>query len=210
MKNDDILKRMVLFFYNHEAFWEHEHNLLDDIFFGYDDYLSTRIVVVVSGREKPRWAESAQFSILPVLPEKVETQIVEPFSEADASVYLCVTIFEANLQQALIKYATEVQYLPDRNEIVLAYVIQILLYQRCSLLDGVNKIPVAFNVFARHWISQFRYAIDFSVLSYEVRRIVHYLESLVDGKLVTWDIMCKAYINSAPKWLLDFLQCFKE
>lgn len=42
------------------------------------------------------------------------------------------------------------------SEINLAYVIQILLYQRYCLLDGIEKIPTAFNVFARHWISQFR------------------------------------------------------
>ena len=44
----------------------------------------------------------------------------------------------------------------NENEIELAYVIQILLYQRYCLLDGLNKISEAFNVFACHWINRFR------------------------------------------------------
>jgi len=50
----------------------------------------------------------------------------------------------------------EVGVQPDKTEIVLAYVIQILLYQRYSLLDGVSEIPVAFNVFCAYWLNQFR------------------------------------------------------
>jgi len=93
-----------------------------------------------------------------------------------------------------------VQHLPEKNEIVLAYVIQILLYQRYCLLDGIEKIPVAFNVFARHWMNQFRYKIDFTALSSEIREIVHHLESLVDRKLVAWEIIHKAYKASVPNY----------
>ena len=92
----------------------------------------------------------------------------------------------------------EVGVQPEKTEIVLAYVIQILLYQRYSLLDGI-KIPPAFNVFARYWIRQFRYNIDFAELPAEVREVVHHLESLVDRELVTWDIVRKAYNDSIPK-----------
>jgi FxsC-like protein len=49
----------------------------------------------------------------------------------------------------------ESQELLKESEIELAYVIQILLYQRYCLLDGVKEVPPAFNVLARHWISQF-------------------------------------------------------
>jgi hypothetical protein len=113
MKNDDVLKRIVLFFDTYEAFWGHEHNLPEEKFFYRDEWLrrllgdldlSTGIVVVVAGREKPRWAESPKF---PILPEKVDTQLVCHLSDADAIVYLQnANIFDAGLQQALIKYAS--------------------------------------------------------------------------------------------------------
>jgi FxsC-like protein len=46
---------------------------------------------------------------------------------------------------------------PSKAEKVLAYVTQILFYQRYCLLEyGVDKISPAFNVFAGYWISQFR------------------------------------------------------
>jgi len=46
--------------------------------------------------------------------------------------------------------------LPEKFEIELAYVTQILLYQRYCLLDGLEKIPPAFSIFAAHWLRQFR------------------------------------------------------
>jgi predicted Zn-dependent protease len=54
------------------------------------------------------------------------------------------------------KAGVGVKYLPVQTEIILAYVIQILLYQRYCLLDGVEKIPPAFNVFVRHKMEEFR------------------------------------------------------
>jgi hypothetical protein len=60
-------------------------------------------VVVVAGREKPRWAEPPKF---PILPEKVDTQLVWHLSDADAIVYLQkANIADADLQQALLEYA---------------------------------------------------------------------------------------------------------
>jgi len=113
MKNDDVLKRIVLFFDTHEAFWGHEHNLPEERFFYRDEWLrrllgdldlSAGIVVVVAGREEPRWAESPQF---PISPEKVDTQLVWHLSDANAIVYLQnANIVDADLQQALIKYAS--------------------------------------------------------------------------------------------------------
>ena len=41
----------------------------------------------------------------------------------------------------------------EQHEINLAYVIQILMFQRYSILDG-RKIPDAFNVFASYWITR--------------------------------------------------------
>ncbi len=113
MKNDEILKRIVLFFDTHEAFWGYEHNLPEESFFYRDEWLrrllgdldlSTGIIVVMAGREKSRWAESAKFSISH---EKIDTQLVLHLSDSNAVAYLeKKTIFDANLQQALIKYAS--------------------------------------------------------------------------------------------------------
>jgi len=49
-----------------------------------------------------------------------------------------------------------VQETPLLIEIELAYVIQILLYQRYCLLDDVKKNPPAFDAFACHWINRFQ------------------------------------------------------
>jgi hypothetical protein len=127
--------------------------------------------------------------------------IVENLRTDDASNTNSLSIstrFSDFLRHLRKGFKAGVQHFPNKNEIVLAYVIQTLLYQRYSLLDGVDKIPVAFNVFARHWISQFRYNIDFAELSTEIRKVVHHLESLVDRKWVTWEIICKAYNVSIP------------
>jgi len=67
-----------------------------------------------------------------------------------------VFILSLILQKLKPGFKDGVQHLPAKNEIVLAYVIQILLYQRYCLLDGVDKIPTAFNVFCAYWLNQFR------------------------------------------------------
>ncbi|EDN71323.1 conserved hypothetical protein [Beggiatoa sp. PS] len=46
---------------------------------------------------------------------------------------------------------------PEPFEIELAYVIQILLYQRYCLLDGLVEISPAFNIFVCHKFNQFRH-----------------------------------------------------
>jgi len=129
----------------------------------------------------------------------IENLMTDNVSNTDSDSLSISTRFSDFLRHLKKGFKAGVQYLPDENEIRLAYVIQILLYQRYSLLDGIDKIPVAFNVFARHWMSQFRYNIDFAALSAEIMEIVHQLESLVDRKLVTWDIIREAYQQSVSE-----------
>jgi hypothetical protein len=129
----------------------------------------------------------------------IENLMTDNVSNADSDSLSISTLFSDFLRHLKKGFKAGVQHLPDKTEIVLAYVIQILLYQRYSLLDSVDKIPVAFNVFARHWISQFRYHIDFTALSSEVREVVHHLESLVDRKRVTWEIIREAYRKSVSE-----------
>jgi len=113
MQTDNAPSRIVLFFDTHDAFWGHEHNLPQESFFYRDEWLrqllsdlelSTGIMVVIAGREEPRWANSPKFMISQ---EKIETQLVWPLSEADALIYLQnADISETDLQQALIQYAS--------------------------------------------------------------------------------------------------------
>ena len=130
--------------------------------------------------------------------QEAETVIENLMNVSNSDSLSISTRFSDFLHHLNQGFEAGVKHLPAKEEIILAYVIQILLYQRYSLLDGV-KIPPAFNVFARHWISQFRYNVDFTKLSSEVREVIHHLESLVDRKLVTWDVIRKAYTNSIPK-----------
>jgi len=68
-----------------------------------------------------------------------------------------VFILSLILQKLKQGFEKGVGHSPEKNEIVLAYVIQILLYQRYCLLDGIENIPTAFNVFCAYWINQFRH-----------------------------------------------------
>jgi hypothetical protein len=128
----------------------------------------------------------------------IENLMTDNISNAGSDSLSVSTLFSDFLLHLKKGFKTGVQYFPDENEIQLAYVIQILLYQRYSLLDGI-KIPPAFNVFARYWINKFRYNINFAALSSEVREVVHHLESLVDRKLVTWEIIREAYLQSVSE-----------
>lgn len=106
------LNRIVLFFDAHEAFWGHQRNLPEEVFFQRDEWLrcllrgldlDAGIVAVVSGREKPRWAEATRCAI----PQQyLDTQLVGHFSPTDARDYLQkADIKDATLQQSLIDYA---------------------------------------------------------------------------------------------------------
>jgi hypothetical protein len=113
MTGDKAPPRLVLFFDSHEAFWGERRDLSEYRFFYKDEWLrrllnslelSKGIVVVVAGREKPRWAESPK---LPIPQTALEVKAVGHLSEADALSYLQkADILEAELQNALITYAS--------------------------------------------------------------------------------------------------------
>jgi tetratricopeptide (TPR) repeat protein len=110
----DSFRRIVLFFDAHEAFWGHQRDLPEEVFFQRDEWLrcllraldlSAGIVVVVAGREKPRWAEANQSTRIPQ--QYLDTQFVGHFSAVDARDYLQkADIKDAALQQSLIDYAS--------------------------------------------------------------------------------------------------------
>ena len=89
-----IPERLVLFFDTHEAFWGSQRNIGNSSYFQQDKWLryllaelefSHGIVVVVAGREIPRWKDADEFPI----PQKyLDIQSVNHLSEADAREYL--------------------------------------------------------------------------------------------------------------------------
>ncbi|MBW4545854.1 MAG: tetratricopeptide repeat protein [Symplocastrum torsivum CPER-KK1] len=113
MAQQEELKRIVLFFDAHEAFWGHQRDLPEEVFFQRDEWLrcllraldlSAGIVAVVAGREKPRWVEATRFAI----PQQyLDSQLVGHFSPTDARDYLQkADVKDAALQQSLIDYAS--------------------------------------------------------------------------------------------------------
>jgi tetratricopeptide (TPR) repeat protein len=114
MAQQEELKRIVLFFDAHEAFWGHQRDLPEGVFFQRDEWLrcllraldlDAGIVAVVAGREKPRWAEANQSTRIPQ--QYLDTQLVGHFSAPDARDYLQkADIKDAALQQSLIDYAS--------------------------------------------------------------------------------------------------------
>lgn len=113
MAQQEELKRIVLFFDAHEAFWGYQRDLPEEVFFQRDEWLrcllrvldlSAGIVAVVAGREKPRWAEATRSAI----PQQyLDTLLVGHFSPTDARDYLQkADIEDAALQQSLIDYAS--------------------------------------------------------------------------------------------------------
>lgn len=113
MQKPNAPKRVVLFFDTHEAFWGDWRNRGDARFFKQDEWLrrllaqlklSYGIVVVVAGREKPRWAEASRW---PISKEKLDTQLVWHLKAADAQLYLQrVGIEEDQLRESLITFAS--------------------------------------------------------------------------------------------------------
>jgi hypothetical protein len=72
MRGPDAPRRVVLFFDTHEAFWGEERDLSGDRYFARDEWLRRLlasldrrlgIVVVVAGRERPRWQRADPYPI---------------------------------------------------------------------------------------------------------------------------------------------------
>jgi hypothetical protein len=108
MKNDDVFERIVLFFDTHEAFWGKQRHLPNQFFYQ-DEWLrhllnslelSNGIVVVMAGREPPRWIDAPDFLV-----PTIDAQHIGHFSSEDAKNYLQkVGISDANQQQRLITH----------------------------------------------------------------------------------------------------------
>lgn len=116
MQQPEAPKRLVLFFDTHEAFWGQQKGLAGKLFFEKDEWLrrllwrldlERGIVVVVAGREPPRWAEARAPSPGTEIPDSyLMVKQVEHLSDADAKIYLQkVGLADAQLCQALISYA---------------------------------------------------------------------------------------------------------
>jgi tetratricopeptide (TPR) repeat protein len=94
MALEDAPERVVLFFDTHEAFWGQQRDLAAHAFFQRDEWLrllvgsldlSAGIVVVIAGRDRPRWAEATRV----IIPKAyVDERLVGHPSEADAGRYL--------------------------------------------------------------------------------------------------------------------------
>jgi len=111
MQRQNAPKRLVLFFDSHEAFWGDWRGRGEARYFKQDEWLRcllaqldrSRIVVVVAGREKPRWERASQWSIGQ---EKLEFRQVLNFQTKDAQKYLNeVGIEDEQLCQRLMSYA---------------------------------------------------------------------------------------------------------
>ncbi|MBD2772620.1 tetratricopeptide repeat protein [Iningainema tapete] len=113
MKGENAPERIVLFFDTHEAFWGSQHSLPEEKFFYQDEWLrrllraldlQLGIVVVVAGREEPRWDEAPKF---PIAQKYLDKQLVRELTTAEASVYLHnAGISDVALAESLINYAS--------------------------------------------------------------------------------------------------------
>lgn len=113
MTQKDSPERLVLFFDTHEAFWSNQRDVADYRYFQQDKWLryllaelefSHGIVVVIAGREIPRWQDADEFSIPQ---EHLDIQLVNHLSEADAREYLRrAGISNRDFQQNAINYAS--------------------------------------------------------------------------------------------------------
>jgi tetratricopeptide (TPR) repeat protein len=92
----DAPKRLVLCFDTHEAFWGAQRDLSNELYFERDAWLrrllraldlKTGIVVVVAGRDRPRWAE-ATAAQEPIPNKFLDVQHIGHLADGDARVYL--------------------------------------------------------------------------------------------------------------------------
>ena len=105
-------ERIVLFFDTHEAFYGRNRSFEDDFFL--DEWLrrllrrldtALGIVVVVAGRDKPRWAEARKQTHIPT--DYVQLESVDDLVASDAKIFLRrAGVTDAALQESLIRYAS--------------------------------------------------------------------------------------------------------
>jgi len=140
--------RLVLFFDTHEAFWGvRERESSRDRFFQRDEWfrqllgyldLPQGIVVVVAGRDTPRWAQASRATIPNTF---VDTQLVGPLSATDATTYLeRAGIVEPAMRDQLVHYT---QVAPDQSHpFYLGLCTDVVL---ASLTRGVPLTPQDFH-----------------------------------------------------------------
>ena len=95
MRGQDAPRRVVLFFDGHDAFWrEQRRSLSPDVFFQRDEWFrrlvtsikgDSGVVLVVAGRELPRWPEARRF---PIAARQLESHPVDNLGTPDAETYL--------------------------------------------------------------------------------------------------------------------------
>lgn len=113
MQRPNAPEKLVLFFDTHEAFWGERRALGSAGFFKQDEWLRCllaqlldlpRIVIVMAGREFPRWHQARY---CPIPTDKLECKQVLNFKAADALDYLQrVGIEPAELRESLIAYTS--------------------------------------------------------------------------------------------------------
>ena len=115
MALEEAPKRVVLFFDTHEAFWGHkERELAGDLFFVRDEWLrrllgnlelSQGIVVIVAGRERPRWAKAPKTKGQ-IADRFLDPVVVGHLRTRDALSYLeRAGVADAEMRQCLVTYA---------------------------------------------------------------------------------------------------------
>jgi tetratricopeptide (TPR) repeat protein len=140
--------RLVLFFDTHESFWGvRERESARDRFFQRDEWLrqllghldlAQGIVVVVAGRDTPRWAQASRATIPNTF---VDTQLVGHLSATDAATYLeRAGIVEPAMRDQLVHYT---QVAPGQSHpFYLGLCTDVVL---ASLTRGVPLTPQDFH-----------------------------------------------------------------
>jgi tetratricopeptide (TPR) repeat protein len=105
--------RLILLFDTHEKFWDERRQERGEKYFNLDEWLryflrelelTKGIIVVVAGREAPRWVQATRY---PIPAEFLEICDVSNFAREDAAEYLENSqISDTNLIQAMIDYAS--------------------------------------------------------------------------------------------------------
>lgn len=115
MSQKNTPQKIVLFFDTHEAFWgvQEKPTLQGYLYFAKDEWfryllvelkMLSGIVVVVAGREQPKWEFASKH---PIAPNYLDAQLVDSLSNADAKEYLeSASITNSELQQSIITYAS--------------------------------------------------------------------------------------------------------
>ncbi len=149
--------RLALFFDTHEAFWGARRNLPRETYFLQDEWLrrllrgldlAAGIVVVVAGRDVPRWPQAGPVRPGTEIPERfLQLREVGLLAGVDAGAYLQkVGIVDGVLRERLIAYASVNPYdEPERWEV---HPLHLGLCADVVLAAAAQGIPVGPNEFA--------------------------------------------------------------